>query len=178
MTSPLVRFGAPVLLFIYGTLRLIDGWDGHHDRDGALWNIGHTCFFAAFVLLAVLAVHLYRTLRTRLAAGGLAAGGLAAALFGAVCFLWVIVGDVFASFPELPGPLQIAGPALFQVGTLILLVLLVVRRLVPVWSPVLVVAAFAVIGVSLDLIPVAAVLLFAGLMPLAREHPAPMSSGA
>ncbi len=169
LTSPLVRLGAPVLLFVYGTLRLIDGRDGHHDKDGALWNVGHVCFFVAFALLAVLTVHVYRALRpvhVTPVRRGVALAATVAGVFGAGCFLWVIVGDLFPSFPGLPDPLQLAGPALFQVGMLTLLVLLVLARRIPVWSPVLVVAAFAAIGVNLDLIPLAAVLLFAGLLPL------------
>ncbi|GAA3252464.1 hypothetical protein GCM10010532_100230 [Dactylosporangium siamense] len=172
LTSPLVRLGAPVLLFVYGTLRLIDGRDGHHDKDGALWNVGHVCFLISFVLLGVLTVHGYRALRPAPATPvrrGVALAATAAGVFGAACFLWVIVGDLFPSFPALPDGLQIAGPALFQVGLLALLVLLVLARLIPVWSPVLVVAAFAAIGVNLDLIPVAAVLLFAGLLLLGRS---------
>ena len=172
MTPPLVRLGAPVLLFVYGTLRLIDGSDGHHDKDGALWNVGHVCFFVAFTLLAVLTVDVYRALRpvhVTSARRNVALAAMAAGVFGAACFLWVIVGDLFPSFPELPAALQIAGPALYQIGMVTLLVLLVIARLVPVWSPVLVVAAFAAIGVNLDLIPLAAVLLFAGLMPLGRS---------
>ncbi|MEV0567219.1 hypothetical protein [Dactylosporangium sp. NPDC050588] len=165
MTPLLARLGAPVLLFVYGTLRLIDGRDGHHDKDGALWNVGHVCFFIAFVLLAALTVHAYRTLHRH---RGVALPAVAAALFGAGCFLWVIVGDIFASFPELPDALQVVGPALFQLGMLALLVLLVLARRAPWWSPALVVAAFAAIGVNLDLIPLAAVLLFAGLLPLGR----------
>jgi hypothetical protein len=163
MTPLLIRVGAPVLLFVYGTLRLVDGRDGHHDKDGALWNVGHVCFFVAFVLLGALTLHLYRMLRGRLALTAATAG-----VFGAACFLWVIVGDLFPSFPELPDALQLAGPALFQVGMLVLLVLLVLARRAPWWSPALIVAAFAAIGVNLDLIPLAAVLLLAGLLPLGR----------
>jgi hypothetical protein len=180
MTPPLVRLGAPVLLFIYGTLRLIDGRDGHHDKDGVLWNVGHVCFFVAFSLLAVLTVHVYRALRpahgtpTRRT---VALTATAAGMFGAACFLWVIVGDLFPAFPDLPDALQLAGPALYQVGMLTLLVLLVLARRVPVWSPVLVVAAFAAIGVNLDLIPLAAALLLVGLLPLGRS-PGPVTGAA
>jgi hypothetical protein len=172
LSSPLVRLGAPVLLFVYGTLRLIDGWDGHHDKDGALWRAGHVCFFAAFALLALLTVQVYRALpliHGTPARRMVALAATVAGVFGAACFLWVIVGDLFPSFPRLPDALQIAGPALFQLGMLTLLVLLVIAGLIAAWSPVLVVTAFVAIGVNLDLIPVAAVLLFAGLAPLRRS---------
>jgi hypothetical protein len=52
-------------------------------------------------------------------------------MVGAACFLWVIAGDLSAAFRDaapLPGVLEAAGPALFQVGLLSLLVLLVVAR--------------------------------------------------
>jgi hypothetical protein len=97
-SSPLVRLSAiaaPVLLFLYGSFRLIDGLDGHHDR-GFLWNAGHTMFFIAFALLGALAVG--------------------------------------------------------------------------VWSPVAVLVAFIGIAVNLDLIPLSAILLLAGLLPLASPR--------
>jgi hypothetical protein len=54
-----------------------------------------------------------------------------AALFGAACFLWVILGDLFAAIHDaapLPDPLEMAGPLLFQLGILTLLIQLVTAR--------------------------------------------------
>ena len=63
------------------------------------------------------------------------------------------------------------GPLLFQVGTLALLTILasVRPRRLPAWSPVLVLAGFLMFAVNLDLIPVGALLVLAGLSPVARE---------
>jgi hypothetical protein len=150
---------APAFLLLYGVLRFVDGLDG--DRgDGLAWDAGHVSFFIGIVLFAVLAVSL------RLP-GPLATAATAAAIFGAGCFLWVIAGDLSGSFHDtapLPGLLRIIGPLLFQLG---LLTLLVLKR-VPVWSPALVLAGFVAIAVNLDLLPLAAILVGLGLVPLMR----------
>jgi len=172
MTSAYVRLSAvaaPALLLLYGVLRLIDGLDGHHGR-GYLWNVGHTAFLLSFVLLAGLMI----AIGGRLAGAAprqrpLVTAATVAALLGAATFLWVILGDLFAAFPSLPDALQLIGPLLFQIGALTLLGLLVVSRppQLPVWSPVLVFAGFLAIGLKLDLLPLGAILIGAGLAPLA-----------
>jgi hypothetical protein len=182
-TPPLVRFAAvaaPVLLLLYGLLRLVDGLDGAHG-PGLAWNLGHTLFFIAFVLLGGLTVGLRQlvpvaTARIRALANSATVAGMA----GAACFLWVILGDLFPDFDDavpVPDAVQMTGPLLFQVGTLTLLILLATlrpRRL-PAWSPVLVLAGFVLFAVNLDLIPVGALLVLAGLAPLARDdQPAPV----
>ncbi|MFG2041229.1 hypothetical protein [Dactylosporangium sp. NPDC048998] len=173
-TSPLLRAGAlaaPVLLFGYGSLRLIDGLDGHRDKGGLLWNAGHVMFFAAMLLLGAVVVGVRRLLRCDDFGNRLAANlATVAALAGTAAFLWVIAGDLSSSFAvaaPLPDPVQVAGPALFQLGMLVLLVQLARARRLPAWSPVAVLFAFLMIAVNLDLIPLAAILLFAGLLPLA-----------
>jgi hypothetical protein len=55
---------------------------------------------------------------------------------------------------------------MFVLGLLTLLIQLVRAHRLPAWSPVAVLFAFLMIPVSLDLIPLAAILLFAGLWPL------------
>ncbi|MEU9090303.1 hypothetical protein [Streptomyces sp. NPDC048428] len=165
----------PLFLLLYGVFRLIDGREG--DRGpGLAWNIGHTFFFAAFLLLGALVVELRTLVPVRTARRAAAAGAaMVAGVFGAGCFLWVILGDLFPRFDDaapLPEPLEIAGPLAFQLGILTLLTMLVASRpaRLPVWSPVLVFAAFVVIAVTLDLLPLAAVLLMAGLAPLVRTR--------
>ncbi|WP_238010727.1 hypothetical protein KZZ52_39565 [Dactylosporangium sp. AC04546] len=177
--SPLVRaaaIGAPVLLFLYGSLRLLDGADGHHDKGGPLWNAGHALFFVAFLLLGALTVGVRRLVPVRtFGQRWLANVATAFGVFGAACFLVVITGDLSPAFADafpLPGPLELAGPALFQLGVLTLLVLLVRAGRLPVWSPALVFAGFVAIAVNLDFIPLAAVLLLGGLAPLNPRQPA------
>jgi hypothetical protein len=165
---------APVLLFAYGILHWIDGQEGD-EKGGLAWNVGHTAFFISIGLFAVLAVDLRRVVRTvspdrRLAA----AVGTTATLVGAACFLWVILGDLFAGLRDaarLPDPLTVAGPLLFQLGMLTLLLLLVIARprRLSAWSPVLVLLGFAAIAANLDLLPLAATLIGAGLLPLAAR---------
>ncbi|MCA2216237.1 hypothetical protein [Jidongwangia harbinensis] len=150
---------APALMLLYGVLRFFDGLDDV--RGGWLWDVGHVAFFVAMILFAVLALRL----RTPSA---LSNAATAAVLIGAACFLWVIAGDLsegFQSAAPLPGPLQLIGPLLFQFG---LLTLLVLRRL-PWWSPALVLGGFVALAVNLDLLPLASLLVWAGLAPLAVQ---------
>ncbi|MDG4856848.1 hypothetical protein P8605_01510 [Streptomyces sp. T-3] len=164
---------APLLLVLYGLLRLVDGLDGDHG-PGLAWNLGHTLFFIGFVLFGVVTIRLRQlipaaTMRARLVPNVAAA----VSLFGVACFLWVILGDLFADLDTaapLPEPLEMIGPLAFQLGWLTLLVMLVTAkpRLLPAWSPLLVVAGFLMFAVNLDLMPIGALLLMAGLAPVAR----------
>lgn len=179
ITPLLVRCCAvagPALLLLYGLLRFFDGRDGSSGH-GLYWNLGHSLFFAAMALLGVLAVSLRRLADpdTR-AKRAVATVATVAVLAGVACFLWVILGDLFAELREaapLPGPLEIAGPLLFQLGMLVLLVQLVTARprRFAGWCPVAVCAGFLAIGANLDLLPLGAVLIAAGLAPLARPRP-------
>jgi hypothetical protein len=170
----ITAIGAPILLFLYGVLRLIDGMDGHHG-PGFARDLGHTLFLIAFVLLGGLTVGLRRLVPvTRRPARMVADLAMVAGLFGAACFIWVILGDLFARLHHaapLPGPLEVAGPLAFQVGVLGLLVMLVVARprRLPFWSPVLVLAGFLLFAINLDLLPVGALIVLFGLSPLARR---------
>ncbi|ADI11327.1 hypothetical protein SBI_08209 [Streptomyces bingchenggensis BCW-1] len=178
MTSKLVGVQspaliAPLLLVLYGLLRLVDGLDGEHG-PGLAWNLGHTLFFIGFALFGVVTVRLRQpvpaaTMRRRLLANVAAA----VSLFGVACFLWVILGDLFADLDTaapLPEPLEMIGPLAFQLGWLTLLVMLVAAkpRLLPVWSPLLVLVGFLLFAANLDLLPIGALLLMAGLTPVAR----------
>lgn len=177
-TTPLVRFSAlaaPTLLLLYGLLRWVDGLDGDHG-PGLAWNVGHTLFLISFVLLGVLAVGM-RGLVPATAAWTRTIASLATvlALFGVGCFLWVIVGDLFPGFGDsapLPDALEMVGPPAFQLGVLTLLILLAAARprRLPIWSPPLVLLGFAMFAVNLDLIPAGALLILAGLAPLAGDR--------
>jgi hypothetical protein len=167
--------GAPVLLFLYGVLRLIDGrrgsWFG--------WDLGHSLFLVAFLLLGALVVGLRQMVRgparwARVVADLAMIGGVA----GAACFVWGILGDLFPRVHDsapVPGPLQTVGPLLFQIGVLGLLVMLVATRprRLPIWTPILVLAGFLLFALNLDLIPVGALVVLIGLSPLARQATRP-----
>src|SRR5690349_1972951 len=93
----LTAFFAPLCMMAYGIARWIDGWDG--DRgNGPAWDIGHTLFFIGMALFAVLAIQIRTMMPTRHRVVATAAA--AAAVFGAGCFLWVIVGDLFRAFHD------------------------------------------------------------------------------
>ena len=174
MTSnpAIVRWPAlagPSLMLVYGVVRWIDGFDG--DRgNGVAWNVGHIAFLLAMLLFAVLVVGVHGMVPARRRPAATIAAG--AALFGIGCFLWVIVGDLSASFRTaypLPEPLEAGGSMLFPLGVLVLLGLLVAARRLPVWSPLLFGAGIVAITVQLDLLPFASMAILAGLAPLASR---------
>lgn len=103
----------PLFLLLYGVFRLIDGRDGDHG-PGLAWNIGHTFFFAAFLLLGALVVELRTLVPVRTARRAAAAGAaMVAGVFGAGCFLWVILGDLFPASttpPRCPSRWRSRGP--------------------------------------------------------------------
>ncbi|MDG4824261.1 hypothetical protein O7635_20615 [Asanoa sp. WMMD1127] len=173
MTST-IRFtalGAPLLVLFYGIMRFVDGLDG--DRgNGLAWDVGHTAFFVAFVLYAVLAVHMHRLVpvaaRWQRALRDVALGG---ALVGTAAFLWVTLTDLFPAIDvELPDVAQAVLPALFVLGMVTLLAQLAAARRLPVWSPVLVLVGFLAISVELDTLPFAAVVILCGLVPLTASR--------
>jgi hypothetical protein len=158
----------PVLMFIYGVLRFIDGLDGDR-HNGLAWDAGHVAFFVAMVLFGVLAVAVRPLAPTWARRTGLA--GVAATLFGVGCFLWVIAGDLSEPFQQaapLPDALAIGGSALYPLGTLVLLGLLVAARKLPVWSPLLFGAGIAAVTIDLDTLPIASLVILVALWPLAR----------
>jgi hypothetical protein len=160
-----ITIAAPALMLGYGVLRWIDGLDGVR-HNGPVWTLGHTMFFLAMVLFAVQALGLARLGRDRPA---IALAALAATVFGAGCFLWVIVGDLFSSFDHpLPSLLENFGPALFVIGMVTLLVLQSLDRRLPWWSPAAFLAGFVATSVDLDLLPFAAALILIGSVPVAR----------
>ncbi|HVV24789.1 MAG TPA: hypothetical protein VHF06_35490, partial [Pseudonocardiaceae bacterium] len=74
-------------------------------------------------------------------------------------------------FQSLPGAhltFYTVGPQLFYVGVVVLAITLAVADVTPWWSPILVTAGVSLPVVTLDLIPIGAVLLLIGLLPLMR----------
>jgi hypothetical protein len=167
---------APALLFVYGLLRLIDGLDGAHG-PGLAWNLGHTAFLVAFLLFGVLVVGLRG--RIHLPTRGhtvVATAATVAALIGVAAFVRVSLGDLFQQLDDampLPELFYVASPLLFEAGVLTLLVLAtLLPPKLPVWSPVLVFLGFVPIAVNLNLLPLGALLILAGLAPLAIRRSA------
>jgi hypothetical protein len=157
-------------MFGYGLFWLVDGLDGSHG-PGFAWYAGHTLFLLSFLGYGGLLLGLRRV------TGGPAAGILTGVgLAGVAGFLWVIATDLVPALDdavETPDLVMIAGPLLFEVGAVGLLVLAVRRRLVPWWSPVVVTVGFLPIAVSLSLLSVAAAIILVGLWPLGRAAVVP-----
>jgi hypothetical protein len=167
-TTRFAALAAPLLVLFYGIMRFVDGLDG--DRgNGLAWDVGHTAFFVAFVFYALLAVRLHREVpvatRKQRTVRNVALGG---ALVGAAAFLWVTLTDLFSALDvSLPDAAQAVLPALFVLGTVTLLAQAVAARLLPRWSPILVLVGFLAISVRLDTLPIAALVILCGLAPLA-----------
>ena len=178
---------APLLLFAYGIVRLIDGADGNHG-PGPAWTIGHLLFLAGFLLYAAVLVGLRRLI---LRGRGVATVAVVAGLIGVMAFLRVIVIDLIVGiraadpaamdrigdeYDRWPGNLGIydtfyqIGPLLFLLGLLTLAILLTVARKLPAWSPVLLVLGFVLITINLDLMPLGAAALLIAVLPLVTRR--------
>jgi hypothetical protein len=183
----LTYVAAPACIIGYGVLRLIDGLDGTHG-PGPWWSAGHLLFLAGMLLYAVVLVQLRGELTRRRPLGTVA---VALGFVGVLAFVRVILVDLIVGFQSanraemdvrydrydgfpggLPswftGVLGSVGPLLFLAGLLTLAILLVTARprLLPWWSPVAIFFGYAVIPVSLDLLPLGGALLTAAMLPL------------
>ncbi|MFJ2866327.1 hypothetical protein [Kitasatospora sp. NPDC087314] len=178
--------GAPVLMALYGGIRLVPG----SREPGLGWTAGHTAMFAGLLLFAPVLLGLHGLLARRgTTAGRLVAGaalgtafaGLAASLvqIGIDLYVGLAAADkaeqsrLFDRVQGAPGVLPAVyqvGPLLFYVGLLALLVAASVgpARTLRWWSPVLMLVGTAASGVDLALIPLAAACYLAALAPLAR----------
>jgi len=173
---------SPVLLAVYGGIRLIPG----SRQPGVGWTAGHTALFVAMLLLGLGFVELRRRIAARTAAGragaGLALGvglaGLAASLgqVGIDLYVGAVAADkaeqheLFDRIQSHAGVVPAfysVGPLLFYVGLLALVSGVAVARRVPWWSPVLVLVATVVMAASLDLLSVGALLYLVAFAPLA-----------
>ncbi|MFD2764246.1 hypothetical protein [Micromonospora eburnea] len=168
-----VAVTASLLLLGYGVLRLIGGLNGPRDKTAWPWMVGHTLFLFGIVAFGALIVGLHGLLRaTSPRLGAVDDVAALAGLVGAAGFVWVILGDLFPRFADAvatPDLVLLGGPALFELGLLTLLVRAAVARLLPAWAPVLVLVGFGSFAVNLDLLPVGAALVLAGLLPLGRR---------
>jgi len=181
----LALIAAPALTVVYGLLRLLDGLDGARG-PGFLWTAAHLSFLAALILF----VPVMLTAR-RMAGGGAVATTFAVAgVIGVICAIAqisidIVVGitagdtaemrQMFGEVREVPGvafAVYGPGPALFYVGLLALIIHLAVVRAAPVWAPVLIFLGIGAALASLDLLPLAGLLILGSLTPLARRVPA------
>lgn len=172
---PTLAFAAPALLFAYGVLRLVDRVDGI-DGSGFLWSAGHVCFLGAVVTIGALDV----ALRSRASAPRIAGAAVAVGLAGVAAFAWVILGDLFPAFDHhvpTPDVVTALGPPALVLGLLVMLAVGGRQSSLSTRHLALVAVAFVLIGVALDILPLAAVVLFLALRPLGHERHPELRSG-
>ena len=175
ITSPVTRVAAlagPALFAAYGVTRHLDGLDGHRG-DGALWDVGHVAFVVSTLAFAVLAVQLLRDVhgRWRPPVTWLAAAALTVTMSGGALVCWVLLMDLGAPVGPVPDGVVLGGPILLGVGLVALLLTQAGRRL-PGWSPFTFLVADASVGLHLDLVTPAGLVMTAALWPLVRLTPA------
>ena len=164
----IAAIGAPILILLYGLLRLIDVMEGNQSH-GFVWNLGHVLFFISFILFGGLSVELRRLVPSKSKVAKVVAYlAMVASLIGTACFLWGILGDLMKNVASVPTLLKLVGPLLFQVGMLGLLVMLVASRprQLPIWTPIMVLIGFLVFAINLNLLPIGALIILIGLSPL------------
>jgi hypothetical protein len=184
--SPRLTFvAAPVLVFGYGMIRILDGLDGARG-PGLAWTAGHLCFLGALAMF----VATFWQMR-RMAGGGHFATAVAALGTAGVVTLFaqfgidIVVGflaadhaamsDLFDRVQSVPGVSAVVyefGPYLFYIGQLLLAIQLAVAGRVRVWTPLLVAVDMTLPLVDKDLIPIGAVCLLISFLPLARRSAA------
>ncbi|MFF0869165.1 hypothetical protein ACFYUV_45930 [Nonomuraea sp. NPDC003560] len=174
---------APLLVLSYGVFRIVDGLDGSRG-PGLAWTAGHLAFLAALALFIVIFREMWRMLgRNRIATTSLVVGLVGIACAAAQFAIDIVVGfmaadhdamsPLFDQVQAVPGvslAVYAAGPVLFYVAQLALVVQLAARRQVKLWTPVLVMLDFAIPILEKDLIPLGAVCMLVSFWPLARRQ--------
>ncbi|GAA0303322.1 hypothetical protein GCM10010302_47300 [Streptomyces polychromogenes] len=174
----------PLCMLAYGVIRLADPGHG----PGLAWTAGHLFLLAGVLLFGAVFAGLRRLTAPAGRAGragaavatGLGLAGVAAVVAQAAIDLAVGfqsadragMNRLFEEIQSRPGVEPVVysvGPMLFYVGLLWIVTQLAVRRRTGLWRPVAVLAGTAVMGVSLDLIPLGALLFCAALAPLGRD---------
>ncbi|MEU4210308.1 hypothetical protein AB0F13_09990 [Streptomyces sp. NPDC026206] len=172
----------PLCMGAYGLVRLID--DDH--GPGPDWSIGHLALLAGVLLF----VPVFVGLRGAAARGSGPAGrwfagtGAVLGLLGVAAVTGQAVIDLVVGYcsadratmdelfdriqggPGIGPAFYTVGPLLFHVGLVLLTAQAAVVRAVAAWRPVAVVAATALTAVSLDLLPLGALLFLLALAPL------------
>ena len=175
-----VAVTSPLLLFTYGAIRLIDGLDGNHG-PGIWWTVGHLAFLLAILGFGWWMVRLRASIDGSITTRRAADAALAAGTLGVLAFSVVIVGDLSEQLAvNLPDAVMAAGPLLFQAGLvgLLLLTTRVGDTQGRWWHAVIVLAGFALLALQLDLLPLSALIILAGVMPYCRTASAGLADPA
>lgn len=170
----------------YGLIRLTGG---EHHGPGFGWSAGHLAFLAGVLCFIPIVLELRRTaVRERgpagwwLAGAGMVTGLLGTAAVVAQASIDLVVGflsedreamnEFFGRVKSHAGvepAVYTVGPLLFYVGLLLLMTQLAALRRIAAWRPALVVAAIAVTGINLDLLPLAGLLYLLAFAPLGPQ---------
>ncbi|GAA0924852.1 hypothetical protein [Nonomuraea longicatena] len=188
MNTRLAFLAAPVLVFAYGAIRILDGLDGSYG-PGLAWTTGHLAFMAALVLY----VPIFGELRRMAGRGAVATVSAALGVVGVAVLLVqfgidIVVGfmsedragmsTLFGQIQEVPGvsfAIYAVLPLLFYLGQLALIVQLGVTRRIKPWIPVVFLVHMALPFVAKDLIAVSAAVLLISFVALSRQVEAPPS---
>lgn len=191
MNRTLHFIAAPILVAVYGLVRIVDGVDGERG-PGLAWTVGHVAFLAALVLF----VPILWDLRRRAGAGHLATTNAVMGVAGAVFTMTQIGIDIvigmlaadhsdmqrlFHDVQRISGFALVVydvGPPLFYLGLSIAVCQLTAMRSLPVWSAVVLLAGVFVSMIDLNLLPLGGLLMFVALQPLARVDRVNRNTGA
>ncbi|WP_426367833.1 hypothetical protein [Streptomyces sp. E-08] len=186
-TPPWTAFTlAPLCMALYGVIRLTDSTHG----PGLAWSVGHLALLASVSAFVPLMWSLRRWARAGRGAAArwfadaaAVAGLLGAAAAATQTVIDLVVGFLCADreamdvlFEEVRSHAGVTpavytiGPLLFYVGLVLLSVQLAAIRRIALWRPLVVIAGIAVAAMSLDLLPLAGVLLLLALAPLDRQR--------
>lgn len=180
-TSPFLL--APVLVFVYGVFRFVDGLDGSRG-PGVAWTVGHLAFIAAMAAFIAVFARMRRMAERGRTASVLCGAGIAGATALIIQFgidvaaglqasdnleLSLITGQI-RSFPGVTPVAYDIGPYFFYLAQLALIVLLAVTKRVGPVTPFLVCLDLVTPFISKDLIPIGSILLFISFLPLARRR--------
>ncbi|MBG0820074.1 hypothetical protein HS048_04890 [Planomonospora sp. ID91781] len=180
---------APLLVFAYGVIRILDGLDGSRG-PGLAWTAGHLAFLAALALFVPIFWEMRRMAGRKAVATVSAALGTAGLLALTAQFAIDIVigfmsadhdamGVLFDRVQAVPGVSFVVYdgvPLLFFAAQFALVLQLAVAGRVRAWTPVLVMADLLLPFFEKDLIPLGALFLLVSFAPLARRSVAAVST--
>ncbi|GAA2229781.1 MULTISPECIES: hypothetical protein [Kitasatospora] len=179
--SVLAGIAAPALFGVYGVIRLLPG----SRQPGPGWTVGHLCLLGALLTFGVVFRDLYRVLAER---GRVAAVlGYGTAMVGTATGVGQVLIDLYSGFradtlaeqnrffaevQSYPGVLPIfyqVLPVFFHLGLLAMVIVLAVRRRLPFWSPLAILAGVVAMAASMDMMTVGVAFYALALLPLYRQ---------
>ena len=177
MRSSLIA--APLFLAAYGVIRLIGRADGSYG-PGLDWQAAHLANLVSLALFVVVVLGMRRMLpggpwREVVVVGTLAGiaalagqfiNDIVAAALATDRPEMVVIGDRFQAVPGVMPAFYTVGPQLFAIGLVVLTAVVARVGRLPWWSAVLVPVGIILPAFTLNLLPVAALVLLAAYAPL------------